>query len=933
MPFALRRARRSAAALGALAVVTALVAGAVAAASAVGTRAHDDGVARMIAQADPRDRTVVVTMPLGTDAEVTALDDAIARTLEGQSVRLLIAGVATAVAEIDGAEVELDALADATVPDRATLVSGDWPSAASEVALAEPAATRLQVTTGDTLHLRGGDVTVVGVWRATDAADPAWAGDPAVASGETDGRIGPLLLSGADAVRDLAVPQQRTTIIPTTLTVASAASLERALVDTAAAVDGPVGTFASGRASHDGGLGATLARALAAAAGASAALTVPVAVLLAIGAVIVAVIAFALARGREGEAALLIARGARRRAVWGGMLAETAAAAVVGALVGGALALLVAPPALALAWAGVAGVGAIVVTGAVAASGVARASGGPSPRSLPATAGMVLVVLGLAAAAGLALFQAAARGSLFAPDGSVDPLAAAAGWLTLLAFAAATVLLVGPAAALAERATRRTRGFAVRFGVLQLARRPHSVLAGVLSLVLAAAALAFCGTLALGAGGSDRAAQAAVGADIRVAVDAPATIDERNPALDVDALRGAAGIAAAHPAVATTATIGDASLRVLAASAAGFASMDAADDTAELLQTLAADVGTPLASDELTVTVTATDPTELARDEVATVLVTAWALDDDGAPQRLDLGSVPADGEAHDLSVARGPATRLVYVDLAARNLGESPVSVTVTAADGDAAIALDPARGALTGSRAARFGAPGAPPVDQPTAIPAVLTTALATRVDAAVGTSLSLAIAGTTRDVTVEVTGVAEALPGIGSGPGVALDAGSLAAVLADARSSVLIPRTVFVTASDTTDTAAADTAPTADAAASVRAWATHPVRLTAAADAGARPISTPTLVLFAAAAVLAALLGAVGFGVVFARAAGDRRAEALPLRSFGFDDAAQRRARTAERAGAAVFAIIAGALAGIAAALPVAPILLPALTGVAA
>lgn len=936
MPFAVRRARHSAASLGAVAFVTAVAAASVSVVWALAGHAYDAGVDRMVAQSDPRDRSVVVTMPLtdDADAEATALADAIGDAVAGQPADVTTARLATAQTDTGGVSLEL--LSDPGAPARAELAAGAWPDGPDEVALAEPAAARLDAAVGDTLSLTGaggtgdgagGDLRVVGVWRAVDPADPAWGGDPAVASGMTGDAIGPAIVHDDDALAGLPRLRTRVTVAADELTVASASGLLGAVNGVASVPESAAGETGAGPAVVDGGLAGTLARALSAVAGARVALLVPLAALALVAAIIVGVIVFALGRARADELALVIARGAARRSVWAGMIGEIATAGAAGGLVGAVAASFVAAPLDALAVGAIAAATATAIGAAVSAGAVARATRGPVRRSRPATVTMLVVTLALGAAAALAVAQAITHGGLVQPGGVVDPLAVAAPWLVLATLAVGLTLLAGPAAAGAERLSRRSRGFAARFGVLQLARRPHSVLAGVLCLVLGAAGLALSGALAVGVAAGDAAAAAATGADLRVEVDVPAALDERNPALPVDELRDATGIAAVAPAVSAPAAVGDAALRLLALSPAGFAGLGNPEATAAQLARLGGLEAPPLTGDTLTVEVTATGPqgaasssAEEAEAATPSVVVTAWALDDDGAPVRIDLGAAPADGSAHVLEAQRGTATRLLSVDIAGRNVPEKGLSVSARIADTAGPIALDAASATLSGTRAARLSA-----TDLPETVPAVITAALAAAVDAPVGGILHLDIRGTTRDVAVEVTAIVPSIAGIGAGAGAAVDAGTLSAALVAERSAVLIPATFFVTAD-----AAPAAATTSAAEASVRGWATHPVRIERAADAGARPVSTPTLALTAAAAVVGALLGIVGFAAVFAGAARDRRAEAVPLRSFGFDLAAQRRARLVERLSAALYALVAGALAGAITAVIVAPLLLPSLTG---
>ncbi|MEU1971904.1 hypothetical protein ABZ477_09620 [Microbacterium sp. NPDC019599] len=917
--YAVRRAREGIASLAALALVTAIAAASLSIVGALAARAFDRGVDGMLGLADPRDGMVVVELPLGADpaAEADAMAAALEDALAGMPADIRRTSVATGSAQVGGSEHPLALLADATLADRAELVSGAWPAGAGEVAVAEAAADRLDLATGDLLTIDDSEVRVAGVWRAADPTDLAWSGDPSVASGEVDGAIGPVVVSADSVLADAPRLRARWTVTPRELTAGTAAELIGALDRIGDAASGPAGTSSAGPANVEDGLKGTLARILSAVSGARSALAVPIVALGVIAAVIVGVIVFALGRAREQQVALVIARGATRPRVWAGILGEVAVAASAGALVGAVVAMTVAPPSTALWPAAACAIGATAVGALLAASTVVRASGSRGGRARPVTVALLLVLLGLAVVAGLAVAQAYARGGIVDAGGGIDPLALAAPWLVLLTLCLLATQLAGPAATAAERATRRGRGLATRLGVLQLARRPQSMLAGVLCLALAGGVLALSATLAVGAGGREAAAAAAVGADVRADLDGSRTVDENNPAPVIAELRTAEGIGDAEPAVRTSAGLGDATVRLLAATPDAFADMRADEEVAAALAALPAGEP-PVLTGDVTAEVTGfftqgPNPPE----RQAEVTVGAWVLDEAGAPAWIEFGTAPADGQPHALTTELGDPVRLLAVDVEGRALEGGSVSVRLELSDAGGAVELAAPGAPVTGTRALRLPAGG----ERPAEIPAVVTSALAGLADAPAGSILHLDVDGTTRSLAVRVAAVADFVPGIGSAPGVALDLASMTASLVDARDAVLSPMTVLVTADDAST-----------ATESVRAWATHPVRVKVAQDAAAAPVTRPALALFTAVALAGAVLGALGFAVVMAATARDRRAEAVPLRSFGFDFHAQRRARIAETATAAGFALAAGALAGWATALVVGPVLLMPLTGMA-
>ena len=97
-------------------------------------------------------------------------------------------------------------LADPTLADRADLVDGAWADSPESVAAADAegasattlhadAAADLGLDTGDLVTLTGDDprrLLVVGTWLPVDANDPAWFGEPIVATGVDRGRCRPI---------------------------------------------------------------------------------------------------------------------------------------------------------------------------------------------------------------------------------------------------------------------------------------------------------------------------------------------------------------------------------------------------------------------------------------------------------------------------------------------------------------------------------------------------------------------------------------------------------------------------------------------------------------------------------------------------------------------------------------------------------------------
>ena len=497
------------------------------------TRLADDGGAQSDAAAHVLDRLLV---PSGATWERSVQTLPVEATADGRVLR------------VDGADVGAVLLADPAAPERAALVEGMWhddPGAAvaAEVAagpgampatVQADAATAIGVAPGSVLELGGIRLVVVGTWEPAEAGDPAWMGDPLVTGGVADGGAGPFLVTD-EVVAALPV----TTFARwTALADAGAATPDSAVVLTTALPrvepalrDEPA--LGSDGIIRSGALDDTLHE-LAAGIGAMRAVApLPLLLLGVAGAISLLRLAALLGTERRGETVLLRARGASAtglsRDAGVEALVVAAPAAVLGAT--GAQAALdaigpdVASAAPLLPWiVAVAVMLAIVLVLAATAwhegrRPVVRGSGdetGRARRALTAT-GMVL----LGATAALALWQFRLYGSPLVADAGggvdVDPLAALAPVLVLLALAVASLGLARPVGAVLERGAATRPGLLPSLPVRQLVRR--APLYASVSLV---AAFAVGGlTLAAVVDGSWRAfdtaaAAVATGGDVQV---------------------------------------------------------------------------------------------------------------------------------------------------------------------------------------------------------------------------------------------------------------------------------------------------------------------------------------------------------------------------------------------------------------------------------
>ena len=916
MAFAASRARVQAGLLTALALLTGALVASLGIMDAASTQALDAGVATIVADAGPTARAVRVDAPLAVDAQAqaarfgAAIDDAFA----GAPVTVTRTLTGTAAAG-EGAELLL--IADPSVPARATLTDGAWPVADGEVAVLARAAERLGLGVGDTVGVAGAPASVVGLWQASDPADPAWFGEPAVGSGADGDAVGPVLGTEpwlADAASGARAQWTVTPAAP--VGAATAPSYDRALRrlrEALPALDpgGGLGVRITGD------LAATLDRASGAVATARGVLLVPLLLLVVLGGIVVGVLAAALAAARRGELQLLRARGASVADLLVGAGREAVIATAMGAVGGAGIALVAgaAPVFVAIAVAG-----AVVGGSVIAVVAAAAALAGPEePRSDAgrASARAIVVPLVLAVAvAGIAVAQLLAHG--ISPGGVIDPVAASAPALTLVAGCLLVSLAAGPVAHVGEAIARRGRGLPAVLAYRRLSRQAGALTAGVLSLALAASAAVFGGVLAGTVTGQHDADVAAVVADdLRAVFDVEPIVDAGHAGVDAEPVRRADGVAAAFPALDRPVAIGDQTPQLVAAPAAVLAELPPAAAQSAALRALRSGAA-PTVTGRFDVAVTAQTQGEDpgADPQVVTVEAIAWTADADGVAHRIPLGSVAADGAVHSVGADAVDGSELLAVEVSGTGLaGRARTAVAVTATDAggsnpvaDADVVLD------TSHRSVRIDAVR----DLPDALPAVVTTALAKRLSAAVGTELALQLGSVSRPVPVQVTAVADSLPGLGAAPGVVVDLSALMARTVQLGGSVPTANELWIRAPDT-----------AAASAAVRGVATDPVRFVTPATIGVAPVASPVAAVSGGGIAAVAVLAAAGFAVVSAAVVRRRLRERVPLRSFGLTVALSRRATVIEISSAAVFALAAGVGVGVGAV--AAWLLLSALAGV--
>ncbi|MFI2650335.1 FtsX-like permease family protein [Micromonospora fulviviridis] len=417
------------------------------------------------------------------------------------------------------------------LPEAATLVDGRWPAGgrdagdAIEVALADTVAGPLGIRAGNTFALsildqdgnpvRRRTLTLVGVFRPTDPHAGIWDALPSmlrIAAPTSDGQpfltVGYTSEAGFDGAATSGWPvsfawRYRVSpdrVAPAQLTalVDGLAALERtrpAGLTLTQGVDIPLRQFAQSLAA---------ARTL---------LAVIAAGLLATLAGLILLAARLAARRRQGEYALLRARGGATAAVLGRGLAESLLVLPVAAGVGWLLGGLLPGGGTELRWVLLAALLATLVPPLTALTAGRGGGGRTDLVGARSPAVRLTVEATVLAVAALGAFLLRRRGLTL--DGSVDPLLVSVP--VLLAVAAALVALRAYPwpLRLLSRAAARARGSVAFLGTARAGRAATT--GPLVVVVLAVATAAFCGVVAAGIeNGRDRAAARAVPGDVRV---------------------------------------------------------------------------------------------------------------------------------------------------------------------------------------------------------------------------------------------------------------------------------------------------------------------------------------------------------------------------------------------------------------------------------
>lgn len=702
-------------------------------------------------------------------------------------------------------------LADDGVPGRSELVSGRWPTEPESAAAAADGGAlpaTLHAAAADTLGLVPGDVVdvgrgerllIVGTWLPLDPSEPAWFGEPVVATGSVEGGSGPFLVP-EEALLDVpaATIVRWTALVDAgTMTPDLARALRTALPNVEPALRSQEAIGGDGLSAL-GRLDATLDRLLAGIGAVRAIAPLPVLLLAFAGFAALARLATLLGAARRGETVLLRARGASATRLTRDAAIEVLVlgvpAAALGAAGGLALLTLLRPgetrdAGIALAAASVAVIGALLLVAGQAwreaRRPVVRGSGdevGRMPRTIVA-GGVVLV----AVVAAVSLWQFRLYGSPLVPTASgaleIDPIAVLAPVLVLLALSLAALGLSRPIGLLLERAAAARAGLTPALPMRQLARRAALYASASLVSILAVAGLTLSAAFAGAWQQFDRAAAAiATGGDVQVAIAGRDVVRGDDPfALD-DPFAGVEGVTASGPVFRGEIRIGSDRSTIIAAPVTALheiAPGTGAPADGGGLAASAAAAGLPLPDDaralEYVARVSAPAGTS------GTVSISAWLLGESGAATRLPAGvfEIESGGGAARIELPDAPGLRLLGLE--ATQAGAQGADVHVSLGD----VALAPPtgfapdlelEGELTlSSTDPSERAPLASDAASEARLPVAIGSALAARIQAEVGDELSFRIITGGAEVEAVVAEIVPAVPAAG-GDAVMADLGAL-------------------------------------------------------------------------------------------------------------------------------------------------------------
>jgi hypothetical protein len=566
------------------------------------------------------------------------------------------------------------------ITGQAELVSGRWPGAPVSgqpipAALPATAAALLHVNTGDVLRMRDRDTlgylrfVVTGLYRPRRVSSPYWELSQIASSGSSTAAgfttFGPLTVQPAAFAGALAVSQgtwlaePRTASIPAGQLTAVAANVTGLQSALATAQQLPTLTLVTSLPAVLNGTASDLdvARSL---------LAICAVLLFLLAAAALLAAARLLAGQREGESAMLTARGANRWQLVGLTAAEAIPLCAASAAAGGALGVLVARLVAGTGPTGSAWLAALVVAAGAAvimlvpalttvAPGTARARRGrQAALSGVSRAGADLALILLAVLAGWQLRHYSAVSAGVNGNFGIDPVVVIAPALALAGGTVLALRLLPAGGKAGDRLAARGRRLTAALASWQISRQPIRQGGAALLIVLAVAT----GTLALSQRQSwtrsdhDQAAFSA-GADVRVDTSQPLS------AAQAAAVAGRPGVRDAMPVAVFPQTSNNSELVAVNSGQAADVALLRADqlpvNAAALFGKIARTgppAGVALPGHRTEVQLTARlGPASLG---LAPATVTVSVEDADHDVYQLDAGQLPADGQDHTLTVTLG---------------------------------------------------------------------------------------------------------------------------------------------------------------------------------------------------------------------------------------------------------------------------------------
>jgi hypothetical protein len=751
-----------------------------------------------------------VTIPLASDrtAQDSRVTGEIRASIRSDGARVPVrvySDIETlAAVELDGPRgVVRPALASIPgLAHRANLISGRWPTGPTEASIQADAAASLGVRLGDRFTLPGGArVTIVGTWRVSNAADPAWLSDGIATSGLGYAGltgfvvIDPSLWPGVGSA-----PVARWTVLPdvSKITPSQLAALQNApeTVPLALQTDKRNGSSVD----QDGRLQPGMVPIVSNIQAATAVAIAPLVIVAVLGLVTLIELARMLSQFRAVENQLLRARGATRARLALSAAAEGAIVAIPAAAIGALGAAAVLPllaraspvPDIGLAGAAAAAVAAIVVL--AVSAGLATPDDSPRPayrgERVRGIFGIAVVVLTILAAI-VAVSQFVQYGSPLTTTASggigVDPLAVTAPALALAALSLIGLALFPLVSRAAERIAHRQVGLG-SLPVQQLARRDRAAVTPVLLVALAIGGLVFAATYSGTWHASSAQTRAVhVGTSVRVFAQAAPPNSETHPV---------PGQTASSPAGSADVQVGDSLVPMLELPVARLGKVitpvAGAVDPAQLSRDLADAVALPAVPEgtrSLDVSFVARPSRAQPTGVDVTVVDAIGAISTiDGFATRagfrvkLPAGTAPFVVRAIDVHLPAVHAKDRITVQLvSAENGAEIPLGSTWILSDlAMGHLGFETLSGADPGITATSAGN-GSMVRLQPRAargvrVPIVITAALAKSAGLRVGGQLDLPLVASGGDIEAVVTGVVPVIPGLAQDEGVLADLGSV-------------------------------------------------------------------------------------------------------------------------------------------------------------